>query len=420
MSAVHPTAQIGFAHGTNELYNKVRAQYQPQVLSHLHKAIKSSDPLNIVEIGSGTGLFTRALLAHDEWKTVRSYKAVDPSEGMRETFAKYTTDERVVLSEGTFANTGAESGWADLIVIAQAFHWCLDHEEAAAEFARVLKPGGVLALIWIHESRDIAPWLEQFRARVERDEGDTPRSRSGAWRQLFNTPSYKKSFTPPEEAAIRYVIPNTLEGIVSRGLSSSRVVVLTDAEKEVFVKDVEAIVRRGEGNDSPSERSAADTLGFRPKPVSQDMIDTISNMFPDIPPDNIRYDLLRTGSVELSSNKILERGFLDPPPPAYFTLYPRDANADQTARAAQAGGGGATSTAVKTQKQSLIDRYNLQERVAQPSTTLIGEDQIGGKAVWEDSPEKREASLKERKAQMILAARQRMLAQQQQKKDAAP
>ena len=29
----------------------------------------------------------------------------------------------------------------------------------------------------------------------------------------------------------------------------------------------------------------------------------------------------------------------------------------------------------------------------------------GGKAVWESTPEKREASLRERKAQMILAAR---------------
>jgi len=167
-------------------------------------------------------------------------------------------------------------------------------------------------------------------------------------------------------------------------------------------------------NDSSSERSAADTLGFRPKAVSQDMIDTISNMFPDIPPDNIRYDLLRTGSVELSSNKILERGFLDSPPPAYFTLYPRDTNAEQAARPA----GGAASTAVKAPKQSLIDRYNLQQRVAQQSTP-IEEDQAGGKAVWEDSPEKREASLKERKAQMILAARQRMLAQQQKEAAAA-
>jgi hypothetical protein len=69
---------------------------------------------------------TRALLAHEEWKdAVRSYRAVEPSEGMRETFAKYTSDERVVLVEGTFAETGAESGWADLIVIGQVCR-CLE------------------------------------------------------------------------------------------------------------------------------------------------------------------------------------------------------------------------------------------------------------------------------------------------------
>jgi hypothetical protein len=73
----------------------------------------------LYRIGSGTGLFTRALLAHDEWKDVRSLRAVDPSEGMREVFSRYTTDDRVVVSEGTFDRTGIESGWADLIVIAQ-------------------------------------------------------------------------------------------------------------------------------------------------------------------------------------------------------------------------------------------------------------------------------------------------------------
>ncbi|KAJ7220506.1 hypothetical protein GGX14DRAFT_674908 [Mycena pura] len=158
-----------------------------------------------------------------------------------------------------------------------------------------------------------------------------------------------------------------------------------------------------------TKSTAADTLGFRPKHVTQDMVDTIHNMFPDIPPDNIRFDLLRTGSVELSSNKILERGFLDPPPPAYYTLYPRNANPEAAARPGQAGG--ATSSAVgKAPNQSLIDRYNLHDRVAQSESIL--EQDIGGKAVWEDSSEKRETSLKERKAQMILAARQRMLAQQ--------
>ena len=61
-------------------------------------------------------------------------------------------------------------------------------------------------------------------------------------------------------------------------------------------------------------------------------------MFPDIPKsvtvpfriqrnadrafsnsDNIHYDLLRTGSVELTTNKLLERGFLPPVRPYSLT-----------------------------------------------------------------------------------------------------
>ncbi|KAJ7088584.1 hypothetical protein C8R44DRAFT_819059 [Mycena epipterygia] len=40
---------------------------------------------------------------------------------MREAFLKYTTDDRVGISDGTFDKTGVESGWADLIVIAQVY-----------------------------------------------------------------------------------------------------------------------------------------------------------------------------------------------------------------------------------------------------------------------------------------------------------
>ncbi|KAL0581464.1 hypothetical protein V5O48_000618 [Marasmius crinis-equi] len=157
---------------------------------------------------------------------------------------------------------------------------------------------------------------------------------------------------------------------------------------------------------SDSDRAAAETLGFRPKNVSQDMLDTISNMFPDIPIDNIRYDLLRTGSVELTTNKILEKGYLDPPPAQYFQLYPRTPTPARPAATA-------TTTAVKTTpKESLIERYHLQERIKDASTEPIPDSEVGGKSVWEDTPEKREANLRERKAKMILAARQRMLAQQ--------
>ncbi|KAF8811097.1 hypothetical protein BYT27DRAFT_7184473 [Phlegmacium glaucopus] len=160
-------------------------------------------------------------------------------------------------------------------------------------------------------------------------------------------------------------------------------------------------------SESTEQRSAADALGFRPKNVTQEMIETVSSMFPDIPADNIRYDLLRTGNVGRTTEKILERGFLDVPPPAYYTLYPRATNAQPTA----AGSAGAPAP-TKKHTESLISRYKLEERARRAEP--ISEEQVGGKATWEDTPEKREASLRERKAQMVLAARQRLLAQQQQ------
>ncbi|KAJ7054084.1 hypothetical protein C8F01DRAFT_1211926 [Mycena amicta] len=168
-------------------------------------------------------------------------------------------------------------------------------------------------------------------------------------------------------------------------------------------------------SDNPGERSAADILGFRPKNVTQDMIDTIHNMFPDIPPDNIRYDLLRTGSVELSSNKILERGFLDAKdliansPHLHISHFIRE-TPEAAPRPAQGAAGATSSSVRKATQQTLIERYHLQDRVQEKE--VISESDAGGKATWEDTAAKREASLKERKAQMILAARQRMLAVQ--------
>jgi len=53
-------------------------------------------------------------------------------------------------------------------------------------------------------------------------------------------------------------------------------------------------------------------------------------------------------------------------------------------------------------KESLITRFDLEDRLSKPEAIA----EVGGRAVWEDSAAKREASLRERKAQMILAARQ--------------
>ncbi|KIO18373.1 hypothetical protein M407DRAFT_246500 [Tulasnella calospora MUT 4182] len=152
------------------------------------------------------------------------------------------------------------------------------------------------------------------------------------------------------------------------------------------------------------------TLGFTPKRVTQDMVTQVQTMFPDQPYDNIHYDLLKSGSVEMTCNKILEQGFLPPPPQVYFTLYPTQAPPTPAAPQPTSLPSIPASSSNATSKPSLIDRYGLKERAETDSSPIPTPPPAG----WETTTEKREASLRERKAAMVLAARQKLLEQERQ------
>ncbi|KAL1944507.1 hypothetical protein VTO73DRAFT_2937 [Trametes versicolor] len=245
---VHVVAKEGFGTGTNELYDRARPSYQANALAHIRNSVRGSPPLNIVEIGAGTGIFTRALLAHPDWaNSIKELRAIEPSEGMRKVFTETVNDPRVSAQEGTFDTTGIEDGWADLVVIAQAFHWCPDYDKAVAEFARVLKPEGVVAFIWNLEDRNRATWVAQIRDRFEQHEGGTPQFRLGLWRATFDTPSYVAKFEPKEENVWDYVLPGTRDIVINRANSKSYIAVLAPEDKKKLEDDIDAILQRKDG-----------------------------------------------------------------------------------------------------------------------------------------------------------------------------
>jgi hypothetical protein len=96
------------------------------------------------------------------------------------------------------------------------------------------------------------------------------------------------------------------------------------------------------------------------------------------------------------------------PPEAYFTLYPRQSGSDVAPRPAGAPGAARTATTATQArpKETLISRYGLESRLSGADDVPSLQQDAGGRAVWEDTVEKRESSLRERKAQMVLAARQ--------------
>ncbi|KAI6150416.1 S-adenosyl-L-methionine-dependent methyltransferase [Pisolithus tinctorius] len=247
MSNVHALAQSGFGTGTNELYDRVRPSYPTQSLTFIKSINPKSESLDIVEIGAGTGLFTRALISHPDWTSyIARLRAVEPSEGMRKVWSEKVTAENATVEDGTFESTEVPDGWADLIIIAQAFHWCPDYDKACAEFSRILKKDGSVVFIWNLEDRDRAGWVAQLRERIERHEQGTPQFRLGLWREAFTTPSYLQNFEEPRENVWEHHLVTTESLCVDRALSKSYMAILPPEEKDKAISDLKTILARGD------------------------------------------------------------------------------------------------------------------------------------------------------------------------------
>ena len=95
----------------------------------------------VLDLGAGTGKLTRVL--------ARRYAQRDRGRAAR----RHARDPRAGRAGGRGAARAARSeiplddASVDAVFAAQAFHW-FDHDRAIPEIARVLRPGGVLALVW--------------------------------------------------------------------------------------------------------------------------------------------------------------------------------------------------------------------------------------------------------------------------------
>jgi SAM-dependent methyltransferase len=99
---------------------------------------------DVVDLGAGTGKLTRSLVALGHRVT-----AVEPLEEMRSQLTAVVPDVDVLA--GSAEAIPLPDSFADVVVSAQAFHW-FDHDNALPDIARVLRPGGRIALVW--NSRD--------------------------------------------------------------------------------------------------------------------------------------------------------------------------------------------------------------------------------------------------------------------------
>ncbi len=129
----------GFASGS-ALYERARPGYSGDAVAHLLDALAIGADSRVLDVAAGTGKLTRALVAAGA-ATV----ACEPSASMRDVFASAVPGALQVGSTAELLPFADRS--FDAVTVAQAFHW-FDAPVALAEFARVLRPGGGLGLVW--------------------------------------------------------------------------------------------------------------------------------------------------------------------------------------------------------------------------------------------------------------------------------
>jgi SAM-dependent methyltransferase len=139
-----------------EEYERARAEYPPAVLD----VLPLGEDAEVLDLGAGTGKLTRLLT-----QRYRRVIAVEPLDGMRAIL------ERVVPAaesrKGSAEAIPLADASVDGVFAGQAFHW-FANDLAIQEIARVLRPGGVLSLVWNEPDGERAsPLPEQYGAYLK-------------------------------------------------------------------------------------------------------------------------------------------------------------------------------------------------------------------------------------------------------------
>jgi SAM-dependent methyltransferase len=138
-------------------YVRYRPGYPAEALQTLKHECGLQPNHGIAEIASGTGIWTRMLLENGN-----PVFGVEPNPEMRAAgerllapFPKFTS------IAGTAEATTLPEASVDFVTAAQAAHW-FDRTASRQEFARILKPGGWLVLLWNERVTDSTPFLRDY------------------------------------------------------------------------------------------------------------------------------------------------------------------------------------------------------------------------------------------------------------------
>jgi len=229
MAEIHQAAAEGYT-AKAEAYIRGRPEYPAAVRDWLGDDLALTAGKTVLDLGAGTGKFLPHLRA-----TGAAVIAVEPVPAMRALLAQ--RNPGIEAMAGTAEQIPLADGAVDAIVCAQAFHW-FANPAALAEIRRVLKPGGVLGLIWNVRDESVS-WVAALTRIMAPHEAGVPRYHSQEWRRLFPA----EGFGPLRERHF----PNSHTGpaeqvIIERILSVSFIAALPPAGQADVAGRIRALI----------------------------------------------------------------------------------------------------------------------------------------------------------------------------------
>ncbi len=157
------TLKAGDFTGLAADYSQHRPDYCPSVLNALLGLLSKSVPkIDFVDVGAGTGIWTRMVCATG----VHSVIAVEPNDDMRQNGTADSQNTNIRWLAGSAESTGLADSSADWLSMASSFHWA-NFDNATKEFHRVLRKGGYFTAIWNPRLIEANPLFVEIEAHLD-------------------------------------------------------------------------------------------------------------------------------------------------------------------------------------------------------------------------------------------------------------